>query len=284
MNEPLRLRDDPDADTELRALLREASETPGIPAAMRQSLGAKVAATSLHASASLAVWKWVGVAALAASVGVGVWGARATPHRTPVARPVATVTTTARSPAPPPRAPPAVVASPTSQGVPAPRPTVAVTSPRAPHGRVRVAPSFTREAVVAPSTTTLLPASPQPSTPPTPPTSVVTSGPATGGPSSVAALRSAEHQLLDRARAAESAGRVDEALRLVSEHERTFPDGRLREEREAIALESLSRAGRREDVRRRGASFLTSWPRSLYAPRVRTLLRAADDLQMGPDR
>lgn len=73
-------------------------------------------------------------------------------------------------------------------------------------------------------------------------------------------------------------------MHLVAEHERAFPDGRLREEREAIALEALSRAGRREDVRRRGASFLSTWPRSLYAPRVRTLLRTADEFQMGPDR
>ena len=50
------------------------------------------------------------------------------------------------------------------------------------------------------------------------------------------------------------------------------------EEREVIALEALSRAGRRDEVRSRGERFLSSTPRSLYAPRVRRLVRDASGI------
>lgn len=278
MNEPLRLRDDPDADDALRALLRETSETPGMPAAMRQALDVKVAATAMHAAATFAVWKWFGVAALVASLGAGVWRARASSRRVPAARPVA-VAVTSRSPSPP-RPPPAVVAAPAWPRATPSRPVVTAPAPRPPRERARVIASTAEVAVVAPPPSPP-PMSPPPPPSPPPPTSPPPTWPAAGGPSSEAAQRSAEHQLLDRARADATAGRTDEALRAVAEHERLFPTGRLCEEREAIALEALSRAGRREAVRRRGEAFLSSWPRSLYAPRVRRLLRDADDLQMG---
>lgn len=266
MNEPPRMRDDPDADAELRALLREASETPGMPEAARRMLGAKLAtyggATALPAHAALAGWKWVGIAALVAVSSAGVWRANSTTApRAPVPSAVVAVTPTSRATPQPvtAREPPTVVTP--AVGVPAP--------PPAAHRRAHAPP------VAEPVT--------EPVAPPVaaaPSEAPVAEEPLAAGVETNAevARRSAEHQLLDRARAAVTSGRVDEALRLVAEHEQRFSEGRLVEEREVIALEALSRAGRRDEVRSRGERFLSSTPRSLYAPRVRRLVRDASGI------
>jgi hypothetical protein len=63
------------------------------------------------------------------------------------------------------------------------------------------------------------------------------------------------------------------ALSLVREHERSFPHGALRPEREVIAIEALARLGRTDSARARAARFVERWPSSPYRHQVESALR-----------
>lgn len=85
----------------------------------------------------------------------------------------------------------------------------------------------------------------------------------------------AERALLDTARVALARGELDKVLDAVARHERDFPKGKLAEEREAIAVRALARAGRRDEARARGERFLRSYPQSLAVPAVRGAIEVA---------
>jgi hypothetical protein len=65
------------------------------------------------------------------------------------------------------------------------------------------------------------------------------------------------------------------ALGLADEHARRFPSGMLGQEREAIAIEALTRLGRASEARSRAKNFLGRFPRSPYRARVEKALTCA---------
>jgi hypothetical protein len=82
----------------------------------------------------------------------------------------------------------------------------------------------------------------------------------------------AERALLDTARVALAQGDADAALDAIGRHEREFAGGRLAEERDALAVRALVKAGKNDEARARGERFLRTYPRSLAAPAVRAAL------------
>jgi hypothetical protein len=85
----------------------------------------------------------------------------------------------------------------------------------------------------------------------------------------------AELGLLQQARAAVAAGRFSAALDSIAEHERRFPAGRLREERDALRVKSLAGLGRGEDARAAAERFRGRYPRSVLAPGIEAATRRA---------
>lgn len=84
-----------------------------------------------------------------------------------------------------------------------------------------------------------------------------------------------ERALVEMARSALARGDNAAALTATQNHERAFANGRLREEREFIAVKALSGLGRSSEADARGARFLTSYPRSMFAPAVRAAIHTS---------
>ncbi|MCA9575937.1 MAG: outer membrane protein assembly factor BamD [Myxococcales bacterium] len=82
-----------------------------------------------------------------------------------------------------------------------------------------------------------------------------------------------ENALVTRAQAALARGRVSEALAATAEHQRRFPRGEFVEEREALAIQALARAGRVDAAVARAERFRARYPRSM--------LRRAVDAAVG---
>jgi hypothetical protein len=90
-------------------------------------------------------------------------------------------------------------------------------------------------------------------------------------PPSVIESPDAEVKLLERAQDALRT-RSGEALALCTEHARRFPQGLLAQEREVIAIEALTQAGKLPEAQARAARFATSYPNSTHLRRVETLV------------
>jgi hypothetical protein len=150
-----------------------------------------------------------------------------------------------------------------------PTPLRPVSLEAVPGSVVLVAPPL--EPVAPPTPELVAPRTPSPeprasgSATPTSRASVVADG---GGEASVFV----ERGLLDAARVALAAGAPGEALEAVARHARDFPQGQLTEEREAIAVRALVKAGRDGEARARGTRFLARYPRSVAAPAVRAAI------------
>jgi hypothetical protein len=86
----------------------------------------------------------------------------------------------------------------------------------------------------------------------------------------------AEIYLLQRAQSEYATQDFPDALVLVAEDSRRFPNGRLAEEREALRVRSLAGAGRGDQARRALAAFARRFPRSVLLPRLREQARAAE--------
>jgi hypothetical protein len=80
----------------------------------------------------------------------------------------------------------------------------------------------------------------------------------------------AEMAMLATAQAAIQRGDYATALAKLDEHQRTFPNGVLGEERTAARVVALCGAGRQAEARSLGAAFLARHPSSPLAPRVRS--------------
>jgi hypothetical protein len=78
----------------------------------------------------------------------------------------------------------------------------------------------------------------------------------------------AEREVLDIARAALVSGDFDDALSALGRHANTFAHPLLGEEREALAVQALVRAGRYEEARSRAEAFRRKSPNSLLLPAV----------------
>ena len=79
-----------------------------------------------------------------------------------------------------------------------------------------------------------------------------------------------EESLLEQAR--RSIGSPAQALSLLREHERRFPNGELTAERLYLTAQAHARAGNRTAARRYAELLTARFPKSTYVPRVRTLL------------
>lgn len=79
--------------------------------------------------------------------------------------------------------------------------------------------------------------------------------------------RRSESELLESARRLLKS-EPQRALLLTEEHARLYPKGALSQEREVIAIEALSRLGKREDAKARGADFGDAYPDSAHQPRL----------------
>lgn len=126
-----------------------------------------------------------------------------------------------------------------------------------------------------------------PTTPTTPTTNEATTSVAEGvssaaqggkaSPSTAAAAPSglgddtglaAERSLLEVARTALSRGDFASAMTSLDAHQKKFPNGVLREEREALYVQALARAGRRDEAKARAERFVKTYPKSMLLPVV----------------
>jgi hypothetical protein len=86
-------------------------------------------------------------------------------------------------------------------------------------------------------------------------------------PATVQESYAAELDLLQRAQVAYADGALVDALAMIAAHGRRFPNGRLAEEREALRVRALTRAGRAEEAQRAAAAFAERFPRSVLLAR-----------------
>jgi hypothetical protein len=84
-----------------------------------------------------------------------------------------------------------------------------------------------------------------------------------------------EMALVARAQTALHRGLFASALSALDEHARRFPRGDLAEEREALAVQALARAGRDDEASARASRFEARYPRSVLVPVVRAAVDGA---------
>jgi hypothetical protein len=84
-----------------------------------------------------------------------------------------------------------------------------------------------------------------------------------------------ETRVLDRAREALDGHRPSEAMRVLEEYQRSFPEGRLRPESMILRLAVLVQAGRRGAADSLASQLLADEAYQTYAPRIRSLLGEA---------
>ncbi|NOU31761.1 MAG: hypothetical protein HOO96_27985 [Polyangiaceae bacterium] len=100
-----------------------------------------------------------------------------------------------------------------------------------------------------------------------PATAVSTAAPsATKDPASSLAE---ERALLEMGRSALARGQSADAVAAARKHERTFPRGKLTEEREVLMVQALAASGARDEAKARAARFAQSYPSSIFGPAVR---------------
>jgi hypothetical protein len=80
-----------------------------------------------------------------------------------------------------------------------------------------------------------------------------------------------ERLLLDRARRA-LGNDANVALEAISEHERAFPRGALREERLAMQVRALESLGRHAEAHARALDFRDEFPDSFLMPALESVL------------
>jgi hypothetical protein len=130
-------------------------------------------------------------------------------------------------------------------------------------------------ATASPMTTMAPPPTPEP-----PATRLATTWPA--APAQPAAARPAaathgsrlteERILLDEARAGLIQGEPERAIERLDRHRVRFADGVLAEERDAMQVEALARAGRYDEARERASAFRARMPGSLFLPTVESAI------------
>ncbi|MET0790444.1 MAG: hypothetical protein ABW061_02895 [Polyangiaceae bacterium] len=81
-----------------------------------------------------------------------------------------------------------------------------------------------------------------------------------------------ERALLDRARADAAHGEPGHAFDVTEQHRQRFPQGRLTEEREALAIRALLSLGRTADARARAQTFRSTYPNSFLMPALESAL------------
>ena len=102
---------------------------------------------------------------------------------------------------------------------------------------------------------------------PSPPPAIATSGASSASPSRASQL-SAERILLDEARSALARGDTTLALGRLQRHRQLFPAPLLGEERDAMWVQALVKAGRFGEARARAEAFRKRTPDSLFSSMV----------------
>ncbi len=87
-------------------------------------------------------------------------------------------------------------------------------------------------------------------------------------PSLGAGARPLEVSILERARQELKNHRPERALELIERHARTYPDGMLRQEREALRIEALAAVGKRQEMKKSADRFREDFPDSPQRQRV----------------
>ena len=82
-----------------------------------------------------------------------------------------------------------------------------------------------------------------------------------------------ELALLQQARGAVAIGEFSRALDTLLTHQRRFPTGRLREEREALRIKALAGLGRNDEASREAERFRERFPRSVLSDRIEETVR-----------
>jgi hypothetical protein len=82
-----------------------------------------------------------------------------------------------------------------------------------------------------------------------------------------------ELALLQQARGAVARGEFSTALDALLTHQRRFPAGRLREEREALRIKALAGLGRNDEAQRAAERFRERFPRSVLSDRIEETVR-----------
>jgi hypothetical protein len=95
---------------------------------------------------------------------------------------------------------------------------------------------------------------------------------ASSAPPGRASQLSAERILLDEARAALTVGDTARAIDRLDRHRRTYPVPLLSEERDAMWIQALVKAGRYDEARARAAVFRRRTPNSFFSSMVESAL------------
>jgi hypothetical protein len=77
-----------------------------------------------------------------------------------------------------------------------------------------------------------------------------------------------ERNLIETARNASARRTPIEAIELLREHEKRFPNGQLSEDRDALLIELLASTGETEEARKRAAAFRARFPHSMLLPDI----------------
>jgi len=101
---------------------------------------------------------------------------------------------------------------------------------------------------------------------------VVTTTPAAPPESTTDKQLAAERALLERARSALLRSHPADALAALRQHEQTFPDGKLIEEREALRVLALAANGALGRAQEHARRFRARYPKSLLLPAVEAVL------------
>jgi outer membrane protein assembly factor BamD (BamD/ComL family) len=81
-------------------------------------------------------------------------------------------------------------------------------------------------------------------------------------------------RLLRRARSALNDGDPTQALARLTVHAETFARGQMVEDREALRVQALCKAGREAEARAAATAFLARYPNSPHAARVQRICAA----------
>lgn len=91
----------------------------------------------------------------------------------------------------------------------------------------------------------------------------------------------AERALIDRARTALTRGQAATALDALDEHAKSYPRGRLGEEREALAIQALAALHRQADATKRASAFRRAHPQSVFLPAIALAVGPAEKIDVG---
>jgi hypothetical protein len=258
MNKPSRLRDDPGASPETRALLGRARPTSALPETVRARSRTRLDRALILPAAAGVLWlKGFTVAAGAVALSVVVV-TQVLPALD--ARRAATTTPSPRS------------SSPHAALRVTPEPRRAAPLPEQPPGPPATAPgaSLSSPAAGASGLASRGPTTPSSSSTRQDVTSPVPSHVAESPPVDSLAQETA---MLERARGSLDHDPAD-ALAELDAHAKRFPNGVLATERELLVVETLRRLGRIREARARGEALLGDAAGSIYEARIRSMLQA----------